>query len=76
MWIPWAVGVRLLLDARDKPDVKREPLGEKDIDGRHVIGFRITTPAAVIECVGRSENRHAGPHRNDRGDDAQYESHT
>ena len=30
----------LLLDARDKPDVKRESLGEKDIDGRRVVGFR------------------------------------
>ena len=41
-----------LLDARNKPDVKREPLGEKDIDGRRVIGFRIITPTAVIELWG------------------------
>jgi outer membrane lipoprotein-sorting protein len=32
----------LLLDARDKPDVKRESLGEKDIDGRRVVGFRLS----------------------------------
>ncbi|MGD0516208.1 MAG: hypothetical protein ABSA26_01615 [Thermoguttaceae bacterium] len=35
-----------------KPDVKHEPLGEKDIDGRHVIGFRITTLGGVIEVWG------------------------
>ena len=34
----------LLLDAREKPDVKRESLGEKEIDGRRVIGFRFTHP--------------------------------
>jgi outer membrane lipoprotein-sorting protein len=38
----------LLLDARDKPDVKRESLGEKDIDGRHAIGFRISRPGMVM----------------------------
>ena len=36
----------ILLDARNKPDVKRESLGEKDIDGRRVVGFRISHPAA------------------------------
>ncbi len=40
----------LLLDARDKPNVKRESLGEKDIDGRRVVGFRISSPEAVF-CV-------------------------
>ena len=30
-----------LLDTRDKPDAKREPLGKKEIDGRPVVGFRI-----------------------------------
>ena len=42
----------LLLDARDKPDVKRESLGEKDIDGRRVVGFRISLPAAVFSVWG------------------------
>ena len=42
----------LLLDARDKPDVKRESLGEKDIDGRRVVGFRLSSPAAVISVWG------------------------
>ena len=42
----------ILLDARKAPDMKREPLGEKDIDGRHVIGFRITTPTAVTDIWG------------------------
>jgi outer membrane lipoprotein-sorting protein len=32
----------LLLDAWDKPDVKRESLGEKDVDGRRVVGFRLS----------------------------------
>jgi outer membrane lipoprotein-sorting protein len=42
----------LLLDARQKPDVKREPLGEKDIDGRRVIGFRITIEGADVNLWG------------------------
>jgi outer membrane lipoprotein-sorting protein len=33
----------LLLDARDNPNVKRKPLGEKVIEGRRVIGFQINT---------------------------------
>ena len=41
-----------LLDARKAPDIKREPLGEKDIDGQHVIGFRITTPTVVMDVWG------------------------
>jgi anti-sigma factor RsiW len=40
----------MLLDARDKPGVKAESLGEKEIDGRRVIGFRINLPEAVF-CV-------------------------
>jgi hypothetical protein len=31
-----------LLDARDKADVRREPLGEKEIDGRRAVGFRLS----------------------------------
>ena len=42
----------LLLDARDKPDVKREPLGEKDIDGRRVVGFRVNTNGTVMSLWG------------------------
>ena len=42
----------LLLDTRDKPDVKREPLGEKDIDGRRVVGIRLSLPAAVFSVWG------------------------
>jgi len=38
--------------APNSPDVKRELLGEKDIDGRHVSGFRMTTPIEVIEVWG------------------------
>ncbi len=42
----------LLLDARDKPDVKREPLGEKEIDGRRVVGFRVNTNGTVMSLWG------------------------
>lgn len=42
----------LLLDARDTPDVKREALGEKDIDGRRVVGIRISLPAGVFRVWG------------------------
>jgi hypothetical protein len=51
---PWPVACfrSALLDARDKPDVKRESLGEKDIDGRHVVGFRISSPDAVFSVWG------------------------
>ena len=45
--------LRLLLsDARDKPDFKREPLGEKEIDGRRVVGFRINTNGGVVSLWG------------------------
>ena len=39
---PFAGYRSLLVDARDKPGLKREPLGEKLLDGRPVVGFRIT----------------------------------
>lgn len=42
----------LLLDARDNPDVKREPLGEKDIDGRRVVGFRVSTNGTEMSLWG------------------------
>lgn len=39
----WFAKVRsLLLNARDKPEVKREPLGEKKIDGHKAIGYRLS----------------------------------
>jgi hypothetical protein len=41
-----------LLDSREKPDVKREPLGEKEIDGRRVVGYRIGSPAQVLTLWG------------------------
>ena len=47
---PWAVGVRMFLDAQKAPDSEREPLGEKEIDGRQVIGFRITNPPGSLRC--------------------------
>lgn len=42
----------VLLDAKDKPDVKREPLGEKEIDGRRVVGFRVSTKGMVVNLWG------------------------
>jgi anti-sigma-K factor RskA len=42
----------MLLDAHDRPDAKRESLGEKVIDGRQVVGFRISSPATVFEVWG------------------------
>ncbi len=45
----------LLLDARDKPGVKREPLGEKEIDGRRVIGFRVRTDGRDMDLWGDPE---------------------
>jgi hypothetical protein len=42
----------VLLDAWDKSGVKREPLGETDIDGRRVVGFRISTEDTVMSLWG------------------------
>ena len=43
----------ILLDAHKRPGrQKREPLGEKEIDGRRVIGFRIVSPTATLEVWG------------------------
>ncbi len=46
-------GFRLmLLDAENRLNVKRESLGEKNIDGRQVVGFRISMPEAVMSVWG------------------------
>jgi len=42
----------LLLDTRDQPESKRESLGEKDMDGRHVVGFRISGRGMVLDLWG------------------------
>ena len=42
----------MLLHDRTKPGVKREPLGEKDIDGRRVVGFRISIDGSVFNVWG------------------------
>jgi outer membrane lipoprotein-sorting protein len=42
----------LFLNVREKPDLKRKPLGEKEIDGRRVIGFRITIEGRVVNLWG------------------------
>jgi len=41
-----------LLDTTKKPDVRREPLGEKEIDGHRAIGYRISSPAQVLTLWG------------------------
>ena len=52
---PLGIWRSILLDAHKRPGDKREPLGEKEIDGRHVIGFRIVSPAATLEVWGDPE---------------------
>jgi len=42
----------LLLDARDKPDAKRESLGEKDIDGQRVVGFHVSGGGMTLDLWG------------------------
>jgi len=49
---PFASFRSALLDARDKPDVKRESLGEKEIDGRRVVGFRVSSRGMVVSVWG------------------------
>ena len=49
---PLAYYRSLLLNARDKPDVKRESLGETVTDGRRVVGFRITSPEQELRLWG------------------------
>ena len=46
-------GYRLLLrDAQDNPKIKREPLGEKEIDGRRVVGFHISIQGSALDLWG------------------------
>jgi hypothetical protein len=46
-----------LREMQDAPDVKRESLGYKEIDGHRAIGYRITTPGQVTEIWGDPETR-------------------
>jgi len=41
-----------LRETKEKPGVKREPLGEKEIGGHRAIGYRITDRLQVIELWG------------------------
>jgi hypothetical protein len=41
-----------LRDFRDRPDYKRQPLGEKDLDGRHLLGYRLTGHGLVMDVWG------------------------
>jgi outer membrane lipoprotein-sorting protein len=49
---PLAYYRSLCLDAWHEPNVKRESLGEKLIDGRRLVGYRFTCPAEVITLWG------------------------
>ena len=42
----------ILADARDKPDIEREPLGESEIDGQRVVGFRVRSKGMVTSLWG------------------------
>ena len=42
----------MLLDSENKPYDKREPLGKRDIDGRQVVGFRISLAGGVLRVWG------------------------
>ena len=64
----------LLRDARDLPDWIREPLGEKEIDGRHLIGYRLTGHARIIDLWGDPKGRYAGPHGDHQSRMAQLET--
>jgi outer membrane lipoprotein-sorting protein len=42
----------MLRDTQDKPEVKRESRGEKEIQGRHVVGYRIKYRGHVTDLWG------------------------
>jgi hypothetical protein len=46
---------RLLLDARGNPRVKRQPLGEKEIDGHRVVGFHFSSQDGDFSLWGNPE---------------------
>ena len=47
----------LLLDTVHKPDGQRESLGEKEIDGRRVVGFRLSDRGTVLSVWGDPKTR-------------------
>ncbi|MGO9919580.1 MAG: hypothetical protein ACLQIB_33395, partial [Isosphaeraceae bacterium] len=49
---PFAMFRSILRDAHDKPTVQREPLGEKEIDGHRVVGFRVRSKGMVTNLWG------------------------
>ena len=49
---PMAGFREILLNARDLPELKRESLGEKEIDGRRVIGFRVSKSGMEMNVWG------------------------
>ncbi len=49
---PFAMFRSILRNAQDKPTVQREPLGEKEIDGHRVVGFRFRSKGMVTSLWG------------------------
>ncbi|GEM_PF-1348345 len=47
----------LLLDTVQKPGALRDSLGEKEIDGRRVVGFRLSAGGVVIDVWGDPKTR-------------------
>ena len=47
----------LLLDTVQKPGAQRDSLGEKEIDGRRVVGFRLSVGGVVIDVWGDPKTR-------------------
>ena len=47
----------LLLDTVHKPNTQRESLGEKEIDGRQVVGFRLSGHGNVVSVWGDPKTR-------------------
>ena len=47
----------LLLDTVQKPGAQRDSLGEKEIDGRRVVGFRLSAGGVVIDVWGDPKTR-------------------
>ena len=57
--LPWPVALfrSLLLDTVHKPGFQRESLGEKEIDRRRVVGFRMSARGTVMDLWGDPQTR-------------------
>ena len=43
---------KFLTPANDQPGTKRESLGEQQVDGQNLVGYRVTSPAMAVEIWG------------------------